>query len=126
MDTSLVSDDPSNSRFVLTVGDALVGILAYEVAADDDTVVLQHTVVKEEFGDHGWAAVLVRGALDILRIGDLSIWPQCSYVRRFIGANIEYLAMVADQAPAGSAPAGSPSSSTMTGAWSLAPFPLRS
>jgi predicted GNAT family acetyltransferase len=121
-----VSDDPSNSRFVLTVGDALVGILAYEVAPDSDTVVLQHTVVKEEFGDHGWAAVLVRGALDILRIGDLSIWPRCSYVRRFIGANIEYLDMVADQAPAGSVTAASPPSSTTTGAWSLAPFPLRS
>ncbi|WP_042576108.1 GNAT family N-acetyltransferase [Rhodococcus sp. MEB064] len=109
MHNSLVSDDPSRSRFELTVDDELVGILAYEVAPGTTTVVLQHTVVREEFGDHGWAAVLVRGALDILRIGDLTVWPVCTYVRRFIGANIEYLDLVADQDPASL-------SSTTTGA----------
>lgn len=100
MANSEVSDDPGRSRFALTVDGALVGILAYDVVPGTDTVVLHHTVVKGEYGDRGWAAVLVRGALDIMRSGKLTIWPECTYVRRFIGANIDYLDMVADQDPA--------------------------
>ncbi|MGB7361545.1 MAG: GNAT family N-acetyltransferase [Rhodococcus sp. (in: high G+C Gram-positive bacteria)] len=110
MGNSLVMDDPNHARFDLMVDDTLVGILAYEVVPSTDCVILQHTVVKEAFGDRGWAAVLIRGALDIVRTGNLTVWPACTYVRAFIASNIDYLDLVADQDPAMSA------SCTTTGA----------
>lgn len=97
MSDSLVADNPELSRVELTVDGDLAGILAYDVIGS--TVILRHTVVKEQYGDHGWAAVLVRGALDILRMGDLRVWPACAMVRRVIGAEPEYLPLVADQDP---------------------------
>lgn len=100
----VVIDNPEHSRFDLFVDDDHVGILAYRVVPGTTVVLFLHTVVTEEFGDHGWAAVLARGALDIVRTGNLQIWPVCSYVRRFIGANTDYLDLVADKEPVGADP----------------------
>ncbi len=104
MSDSLVADNPELSRVELTVDGDLAGILAYDVVGE--TVILRHTVVKEQYGDHGWAAVLVRGALDILRMGNLRVWPACAMVRRVIGAEPEYLPLVADQDPEADEAAG--------------------
>ncbi|MGU3437858.1 GNAT family N-acetyltransferase [Actinomycetes bacterium M1A6_2h] len=86
-------DNPGESRFDLWVDDRLVGILAYR-RGEDASMTLLHTVVKEDFGDHGWAGVLVRGALDGLREADVCIDPVCTYVKRFLSQNTEYLDLI--------------------------------
>ncbi|GGF94589.1 hypothetical protein GCM10007304_05540 [Rhodococcoides trifolii] len=90
----VVVDNPDHSRFDLWVDDHLVGILAYRIE-ESASMTLLHTVVKEDFGDHGWAAVLVRGALDGLRESEVQMTPVCTYVKRFLGQNTEYLDLIA-------------------------------
>lgn len=89
-----IEDNAAYSRFDLFVGDDLIGILGYR-DADDDSVAFMHTVVKEEFGDRGWAGVLVRGALNTARDRGWRIVPICTYVRRYLARNPEYLDLVA-------------------------------
>lgn len=98
-DTEVVSvvDNVDFSRFDLRVDDQLVGILSY-TDCDGPALALMHTVVKEEFGDHGWAAVLVREALEALRDNDVPVIPVCTYVQRFLANNTEFLDMVAADA----------------------------
>jgi predicted GNAT family acetyltransferase len=113
----VVVDNPGESRFDLWVDDHLVGILAYrldETLQDEaPSMTLLHTVVKEDFGDHGWAAVLVRGALDGLRESGMTMTPVCTYVTRFLGQNTEYLDLIADSPGNADSPQDS---STTTGA----------
>lgn len=89
-----IEDNAVHSRFDLFVGDDLIGILGYR-DADGDSVAFMHTVVKEEFGDRGWAGVLVRGALNTARDRGWRIVPICTYVRRYLARNPEFLDLVA-------------------------------
>ena len=98
-----VIDVPDQARFELRVDERLVGILSYQQSCQVRS--LMHTVVVEHYGDRGWAAVLVRGALDRSAAEGWTIEPVCTYVQRFLGSNTEYLDLLADQ-----------SSSTITGA----------
>lgn len=104
-----VEDNPSHSRYDLWVGDELVGILGYRAAdgvtelpggvgglGDGDVIALMHTVVKEDFGARGWAAVLVREVLEESRVRGIRVRPVCTYLRRYLGAHPEYLPLVDD------------------------------
>ncbi|WP_246098104.1 GNAT family N-acetyltransferase [Rhodococcus spelaei] len=107
-----VEDNPSHSRFDLWVGDELVGILGYRTASDDldaspagdvpggdpQVVALMHTVVKEDFGGRGWAAILVREVLEESRVRGWRLRPVCTYVQRYLGTHTEFLALVDDAA----------------------------
>lgn len=90
-----IEDNSAHNRFDLFLGDELVGILGYR-DADDGAIAFMHTVVKEDFGDRGWAGVLVRGALNTARDRQWRIVPICTYVRRYLSRNPEYLDLVAD------------------------------
>ncbi|WP_072803981.1 GNAT family N-acetyltransferase [Rhodococcoides yunnanense] len=90
-----IEDNCAHSRFDLFLGDELVGILGYR-DADDGAIAFMHTVVKEEYGDRGWAGVLVRGALNTARDREWRIVPICTYVRRYLARNPEFLDLVAD------------------------------
>lgn len=89
-----IEDNSAHCRFDLFVGDELVGILGYR-EADEGAVAFMHTVVKEEFGDRGWAGVLVRGALEAARDREWTVVPICTYVRRWLARNPEFLDLVA-------------------------------
>ncbi|MFD1815205.1 GNAT family N-acetyltransferase [Rhodococcus gannanensis] len=98
-----VDDNPAHSRFDLWVGDELVGILGYRRLDGIDAppepgtaVALMHTVVKEEYGDRGWAAVLVHEVLEECRVRGWRLHPVCTYVRRYLGTHTEYLALIDD------------------------------
>lgn len=88
-----IEDNVTHARFDLFVADDLVGILGYRDAGDG-AVAFMHTVVKEEFGDRGWAAVLVRGALNTARDRGWRIVPICTYVRRYLARNPEFLDLI--------------------------------
>ncbi|MGW4480520.1 GNAT family N-acetyltransferase [Rhodococcus triatomae] len=99
-----VDDNPAHSRFDLWVGDELVGILGYRrldgidaPPAPGTAVALMHTVVKEEYGNRGWASVLVHEVLEECRVRGWRLHPVCTYVQRYLGTHTEYLALIDDQ-----------------------------
>lgn len=98
-------DNPSHERFDLWLGDELVGILGYRdegelpgsTARSDDVIAFMHTVVKEEFGGRGLAAILVRAALDSASERGWKVRPICTYVQHYLSVNQERLdVLVAD------------------------------
>ncbi len=92
--TVRIEDNSTHNRFDLFVADELIGILGYR-DADDGSMAFMHTVVIEEFGDRGWAGVLVRGALNTARDRGWRVVPICTYVRRYLARNPEFLDLVA-------------------------------
>ncbi|WP_371851292.1 GNAT family N-acetyltransferase [Rhodococcus globerulus] len=97
-------DNPSHERFELLAGDELVGILGYRdedeiLGCGDeagDVVAYMHTVVKEEYGGQGMAAVLVQFSMDCAREREWSVRPVCSYVQRYLGEHPEYLDLLVE------------------------------
>lgn len=94
-----IEDDVDHNRFDLFVDDELVGILGYRFGEGDDggvgpVVALMHTVVKEEYGDRGWAGVLVRASLNTARDRQWRIVPICTYVRRYVAHHEEFLDLI--------------------------------
>ena len=96
-DTVRVVDSPPNERYELWVRGDLVGIVGYRrdsAGPCGDVLTLLHTVVREDRGGHGWAAVLVQEVLDRARREGTRIRPVCTYVKRFLGAHTEYLELL--------------------------------
>jgi len=95
-----IEDNVDHSRFDLFVDDELVGILGYRFgdgdAGEGRVVALMHTVVKEEYGDRGWAGVLVRASLNTARDRQWRIVPICTYVRRYLAQHEEFLDLIAE------------------------------
>lgn len=95
-----VVDNPPHERYELWVRDDLVGILGYRRDSGGragDVLTLLHTVVREDRGGRGWAAVLVRDVLDRARSEGTRIRPVCTYVTRFLGTHTEYLGLLDEQ-----------------------------
>ncbi|MGA9871182.1 MAG: GNAT family N-acetyltransferase [Rhodococcus sp. (in: high G+C Gram-positive bacteria)] len=92
-----VSINTDQNRFELRLNGDLVGIVGYyevEPAATrgprTHVVSFMHTVVTEDFGHQGLAAILVRRSLDTARSYGWKVKPVCSYVQRFLSANPQY------------------------------------
>ncbi len=92
-----VSINTDQNRFELRLNGDLVGIIGYyEVEGSfkrgsrTRVVSFMHTVVTEDFGHQGLAAILVRRALDSARSYGWKVKPVCTYVQRFVVANPDY------------------------------------
>lgn len=93
-----VSDNADQNRFELRLNGDLVGILGYfdtgrssGVPSGTRPVVdYLHTVIVEDFGHQGLAAVLVGGALDAARRRGWRVRPVCTYVQRFLASHPDY------------------------------------
>lgn len=93
----VVVDNPAHERFDLWLGDEIVGILGYRdeddipgfTAKPGEVVAFMHTVVKEEYGDRGMAAVLVREGFVAARNKGWRVRPICTYVRRYLSTHPE-------------------------------------
>lgn len=92
-----VSINTDQNRFELRLNGDLVGIVGYyevETTAKrgkrTHVVSFMHTVVTEDFGHQGLAAILVRRSLDSARSYGWKVKPVCTYVQRFVSANPEY------------------------------------
>ncbi|WP_430334025.1 GNAT family N-acetyltransferase [Rhodococcus sp. ACT016] len=99
-----VTDNADQNRFELWLNGDLVGIVGYYdtspvrrrgAGKSTPVVSFMHTVVVEDFGHRGLAAVLVRRALDRARDYGWKVRPVCTYVQRFVEANPEYLDLMA-------------------------------
>ncbi|MBM7459637.1 GNAT family N-acetyltransferase [Rhodococcus coprophilus] len=103
-----VSDNADQNRFELRLNGDLVGILGYYdtncpsgVPGPCDPVVdFMHTVIVEDFGHRGLAAVLVGGSLDIARQRGWRVRPVCTYVQRFLDGHAGYENVVVPIRPA--------------------------
>ncbi|TQF69357.1 N-acetyltransferase [Rhodococcus spelaei] len=101
--TAEVSNNAGQSRFELRLNGDLVGILGYYELdtnaasgvragrrSGPPIVSFMHTVIVEDFGHRGLAAVMVRRALDAARGYGWKVRPVCTYLQRFIADNPEY------------------------------------
>jgi len=93
-----VSDNTDQNRFELRLNGDLVGILGYYdterpsgiPGRNRPVVDFMHTVIVEDFGHRGLAAVLVGGSLDLARQRGWRVRPVCTYVQRFLASHPAY------------------------------------
>lgn len=99
-----VTDNTGQNRFELRLNGDLVGIVGYydttPVARRGGhravpVISFMHTVVVEDFGHRGLAAVMVQRALDRARDYGWRVRPVCTYVQRFVDSHPEYLDLMA-------------------------------
>ena len=83
-----VRDNTAERRYELYADDELVGIADYH--RNGDVVVLPHTVIDPAHRGKGYAAVLVRAALDDCRRRGERVDPRCWYVAAFLDDHAEY------------------------------------
>lgn len=80
--------DEDRGRYSLWQGATYIGFLGYTV--QDGVATLQHTIINEEYGRHGYARALVTLVLDEMRGRGLRIVPECTYVAGFLRRYPEY------------------------------------
>ncbi|MFX1760327.1 GNAT family acetyltransferase [Rhodococcus gordoniae] len=99
-----VVDNADQNRFELRLNGDLVGILGYydferAPAPNPPVVDFMHTVIVEDFGHRGLAAVLVGGSLDLARRRGWRVRPVCTYVQRFLASHENYRDVVVPLEP---------------------------
>ncbi|WP_301849016.1 GNAT family N-acetyltransferase [Rhodococcus pyridinivorans] len=99
-----VSDNADQNRFELRLNGDLVGILGYydferAPSPNPPVVDFMHTVIVEDFGHRGLAAVLVGGSLDLARRRGWRVRPVCTYVQRFLASHENYRDVVVPLEP---------------------------
>jgi predicted GNAT family acetyltransferase len=85
--------DAAAHQYRLRRDGTVVSIADYRV--DGSTRVFHHTLTQPEYREHGYAAELVRRALDDVRASGDSVIATCWYVAGFIDAHPEYEALLA-------------------------------
>jgi predicted GNAT family acetyltransferase len=91
MDTE-VKDNPTASRFEITVDDELVGYLDYREA--DGEYAIPHTRVFSQYEGRGYGATLVIGALETIRERRGTVLPYCSFVPKVMREHPELADLV--------------------------------
>ena len=92
METSVV-DVPERGRFEIRQGERVVGLASYHV--DNGQMTLPHTEVEPSVGGQGIGTKLVDGVLVAARERGLTVLPYCSFIRRHILQNPQFLDLVA-------------------------------
>ena len=91
-----VVDNADRSRFELMHEGQVVAIADYRPAGSDGmTLLMPHTEVDADRRGEGLGAILVRGALDLVRARDQKVVPQCWFVSEFIDTHLEYRDLLA-------------------------------
>ncbi|MGJ8667713.1 MAG: GNAT family N-acetyltransferase [Patiriisocius sp.] len=73
-------DNGKSGRFVIYENDKPVGEMTYSWEGKD-TLVIDHTEVKEEYGGQGSGKKLVMESVKFARENNLKIKPLCSFVK---------------------------------------------
>jgi predicted GNAT family acetyltransferase len=87
-----VTDNPSELRYELHVGNELAGEIRYRL--QPGAVVLVHTDLEPRFEGDGLGSRLVQGALDHIRARGCKVVPVCPFVAAFIRRHPEYANLV--------------------------------
>ncbi len=94
--STVVRDNPSESRYEIYDGDELAGFSTYRMS--NRKIAFTHTEVAPAFAGRGLAKRLVADELDDARRRGLAVLPFCPYVRRFIAENsATYLDLVPEE-----------------------------
>ena len=96
----VVTDNPSASRYEMTVDGELAGFAQYRLRQEDGLLSLVHTVVEDAFQGRGLATHLARYALDDARRRGLAVLPFCPYVNSWIKKHPEYTDLVPEESRA--------------------------
>jgi predicted GNAT family acetyltransferase len=99
-DDVTISDNPDAHRYEVRVGGELAGFAEYRLVPG--RVVFTHTEIDDAFEGRGLGSKLAGGALDAVRARDLTVTPQCPFIKSFIERHADY----ADLVDAGSASTG--------------------
>ena len=87
-----VEDNRRELRYELRVGGELAGEIRYRI--EPGSVVLVHTEIDPSLEGQGLGAVLVRGALDEIRLRGERIVPSCPFVATYIRRHPEYADLI--------------------------------
>lgn len=86
--------DGSNGSFNMTnPSEDLIGELTWRMA-ENNTMIIDHTVVQPEYNGQGLAKKLVLAAYEYATTNDMKIDPRCSYARGFFEKHPEYNAIL--------------------------------
>jgi predicted GNAT family acetyltransferase len=88
-----VIDNPAKRRYEAFVDGELAGHVLYQQR--EDSLVLIHTEVADEFEGQGVGSRLIAGTLDDIRGRGLSIVPLCPFVKSYLERHPEYADLVA-------------------------------
>lgn len=91
--TTIVRDNPDQSRYEIYVDDQLAGFGDYKLSPG--RIAFTHTEVFDSFSGQGLARTLVDEELADVRRRGLAVLPFCPYVRKVIAKNPDqYLDLV--------------------------------
>ncbi|GIG01065.1 GNAT family N-acetyltransferase [Catellatospora citrea] len=87
-----VIEVPESSRYEAREGGRLLGVLTYH--RKPGSIVFDHTGVEPEARGRGIGALLCAAALAGAAEDDVRVVPQCSFVRRWVQDNPQYLPLI--------------------------------
>ena len=90
--TTAVQDNPTASRFEISVDDELVGYLEYQ--EDDGEYAIPHTRIFPQFRHRGLGATLVLNSLETIRERRGTVLPYCSFVPKVMREHPELAELV--------------------------------
>ena len=83
-----VRDNPAALRFELVDGSTVIGEIRYR--REPGAIALVHTDIAPAYEGHGFASMLIEGALRDLRERGLRVIPICPLVDDWIGRHPEF------------------------------------
>lgn len=89
--TPMVINNESERRYESTI-DGHVAFAEYRV--HDGVITFHHTLVPKELEGKGVGSALAKAALEGARASGLSVVPECSFIRAYIGRHPEYESLV--------------------------------
>ncbi len=88
-----VADNPSASRFEITVDGKVAGFSEYE--RSDGEIEFTHTVVDDAYEGQGLGSILVKASLDNVRGDGVQVVASCPFVKKYIARHREYADLLA-------------------------------
>jgi len=95
MDSSAIEtrDRPEKSRYEISVDGRLAGVVTYELAGDQITLV--HTKVGRAFEGRGLGSRLAKDVLDDIRGRGLAVRLECRFMARYVRSHPAYQDLLA-------------------------------
>jgi predicted GNAT family acetyltransferase len=87
-----VSDNPSEHRVEVRLGDELGGFVVYR--RKPGLVAFIHTEIDPRFEGHGLGSTLIGAVLDAARADGEAVLPFCPFVNAYIERHSEYVDLV--------------------------------
>jgi len=88
-------DRPDGGRYVMYLPDGSEAQMTFRIRGTD-TLVIDHTIVPNQYRGHGLAAQLVERGISDARTSNKKIVPQCSYVAAQFRRHPEWANLLAE------------------------------